>query len=73
MNKNREGYSDPTAEAAFARVMRAEMAKRMAEEDDAQRRVSAFMRLARDAAELAGLEIRGRITLADLKTGRTYF
>ena len=64
MNKNSEGYSDPTACDAVTKVMR--------EENERQRRVSAVIGILKNAADLAGFDLVNRVVLRDRKTGREY-
>ena len=64
MNKNSEGYIDPTACDAVTKVMR--------EEQERQRRVSAVIGIIKGTADLAGFDLIGRVALRDRKTGREY-
>ena len=64
MNKNSEGYSDPTAYKAVTKVMQ--------EERERQRRVGLLISVIRNIVDLAGFDLTSRITLKDRKTGREY-
>ena len=64
LNKNAEGYNDPTAYSAMTKVMR--------EERERQRRVNLLIGVIRNIADLAGFELTTRIALKDRKTGREY-
>lgn len=64
LNKNSEGYSDPTPCAAMTKVMR--------EENERQRRVSIVIGILKNAADLAGFDLVNRVVLRDRKTGREY-
>ena len=64
MNKNAEGYSDPTACNAITKVMR--------EEQERQRRVSLVVSIVKNVVDLAGFDLIARIALKDRKTGREY-
>lgn len=64
LNKNSEGYSDPTAHGAISKVER--------EENERQRRVSTVIGIMKSAADLAGFDLMNRVVLRDRKTGREY-
>lgn len=64
LNKNSEGYSDPTACNAVTKVMR--------EEQERLRRVTAVVGILKSAADLAGFDLVNRVVLRDRKTGREY-
>lgn len=64
MNKNSEGYSDPTAYKAMKKVLR--------EEDENQKRISAVINIIKNVADLAGFDLVSRVVLKDRKTGREY-
>lgn len=68
MDKNAEGYPDPTAGEAYKNIMREERAA------DGERlfKVSALIPILRATAELAGFDIIGRIPLRDRETGKEY-
>jgi len=68
MYKNQEGYPDPTAGAAYSAI-RQEERKR---EADCLAAISALIPIMKGAAELAGFEVVGRITLKDKTTGKEY-
>ena len=68
MYKNQEGYPDPTAGAAYSAI-RQEERKR---EADRLAAISALIPIMKGAAELAGFEVGGRITLKDKTTGKEY-
>ncbi|MCI8351896.1 MAG: hypothetical protein HFJ86_12165 [Oscillospiraceae bacterium] len=65
MDKNAEGYSDPTAGTALRNIDREQEADRLA-------LISALMPLLKKQADIVGFEIIGRITLKDKETGREY-
>ena len=64
LNKNAEGYSDPTAYNAMSKVMR--------EERERQRRIGIVINIIKNVADLAGFDLVSRIALKDRKTGREY-
>ena len=64
LNKNAEGYSDPTAYNAMSKVMR--------EERERYRRVGIVINIIKNVADLAGFDLVSRIALKDRKTGREY-
>lgn len=68
MFRNQEGYSDPTAGQAMAKIRREEQ-QREAERIQA---IGSLMSIIRQAADLAGMEIVGRITFRDKETGKEY-
>lgn len=68
MYKNQEGYHDPTAGQAMANIRREEK-QREAERVQA---IGALMSIIRQASDLAGMEIVGRITFRDKETGKEY-
>ena len=65
MHRNHEHYADPTAGAAFDNIA-------AAENEEAQNRIKALMKIIRPAADMAGFEIAQRIVLRDKLTGREY-
>ena len=68
MNKNGEGYVDPTPGAAFGNI-RTEEHKR---EADRLSVISNLIPIMKNTAELAGFEVVGRIVLKDKHTGKEY-
>lgn len=64
LNRNAEGYRDPTAEAALSAVIR--------EETEQQRRLNALIYVLKFTIDAAGFELIHRIELRDKKTGREY-
>ena len=64
LNKNSEGYTDPTAHDAISKVMR--------EEQERQHRVSIVIGILKSAADLAGFDLGNRVVLRDRKTGKEY-
>lgn len=68
MDKNIEGYSDPTAGQAWGNIRRAE------KQQEAERltAISALIPIMKQTAELVGFEVVGRITLKDKATGKEY-
>lgn len=68
MDKNAEGYADPTAGGAWNNIIEKERrreAARMAV-------ISNLIPILKQTAELAGFEVVGRITLKDKATGKEY-
>lgn len=68
MDKNSEGYSDPTAGQAWGNIRRAE------KQQEAERltAISALIPVMKQTAELVGFEVVGRIILKDKATGKEY-
>lgn len=64
LNKNSEGYADPTAHDAISKVVR--------EENERQRRVSAVIGVIKSVVDLAGFDLMNRVVLKDRKSGREY-
>lgn len=68
MYKNAEGYSDPTPGTALGNILRDERQK----ETDRLAVIGRLIQVMKGAAELAGFEVVGRITLKDKTTGKEY-
>lgn len=68
MNKNGEGYSDPTPGAAWSNMRREERQR----EAERLATISNLIPIMKQTAELAGFEVIGRITLRDKETGKEY-
>lgn len=68
MNKNGEGYIDPTPGAAFGNIRREEHKR----EADRLSVISNLIPIMKNTAELAGFEVVGRIVLKDKHTGKEY-
>lgn len=68
MDRNAEGYHDPTAFEACKNIIKEERAA----EGDRLYKIGLLIPILRDAAELAGFEIIGRIPLRDIETGKEY-
>lgn len=68
MYKNAEGYPDPTAGAAYNAIRQEERQR----EADRLAAISTLIPVMKGAAELAGFEVVGRITLKDKATGKEY-
>lgn len=68
MDKNSEGYADPTAGQAWGNMRRAE------KQQEAERltAISNLIPVIKQTAELVGFEVVGRITLKDKTTGKEY-
>lgn len=68
MNKNGEGYSDPTPGAAWSNIRREER------QQEAERlsAISSLIPVMKQTAELVGFEVIGRIALRDKETGKEY-
>lgn len=62
--QNGEGYTDPTAFAALAPIIR--------EEAEHQKRVNALIYVLKYIIRAAGFELLNRIEIKDTKTGREY-
>lgn len=72
MDKNAEGYPDPTAGQAYKNIVKEERAKAYAEEKERLDKISSLIPILRATAELAGFDILGRIPLKDRETGKEY-
>lgn len=68
MDKNNEGYHDPTAGAAWNNMRREERRQ----EAERLSMISSLVPVMKQTAELAGFEVVGRITLKDKATGKEY-
>lgn len=68
MDRNGEGYPDPTAGAAH-RNMQKEKQRR---EEQRQAAINSLIPIMKEVAALAGFEVVGRITLRDRFTGKEY-
>ena len=68
MEKNSEGYLDPTAGAAWNNMRREERRQ----ETERLSMISNLIPVMKQTAELAGFEVIGRITLKDKATGKEY-
>ena len=68
MNKNAEGYPDPTAGMAWRNIRKEENRKEM----EKAAVISSLVLIIKQTAELAGFEIVGRIALKDKRTGKEY-
>lgn len=68
MNKNGEGYIDPTASQAWNNIRRAEKQQ----ETERLIVISSLIPIMKQTADLAGFEVVGRIILRDKKTGKEY-
>lgn len=68
MNKNGEGYVDPTPGDAFGNIRREEHKR----EADRLSVISNLIPIMKNTAELAGFEVVGRIVLKDKHTGKEY-
>lgn len=68
MYRNQEGYPDLTAGAAYSAIRQEERQR----EADRLSAISALIPVIKGAAELAGFEVVGRITLKDKTTGKEY-
>ena len=63
--KHAEHYADPTPAAALKNIYAKEEADRL-------RKISAMMATLKQAADLAGLEVVGRVVFRDKSTGKEY-
>lgn len=68
VNKNGEGYPDPTFGGAWGNIRREEKQK----EAERLAMTSNLIPVMKQTAELAGFEVVGRITLRDKGTGKEY-
>lgn len=68
MDRNSEGYKDPTAGTAYENI-RKEERKKEAERTAA---ISALIPIMKQVAALAGFDITERIVLRDRETGKIY-
>lgn len=64
MNKNSEGYSDPTAYNGMRSIIR--------EENEQAKRVTVLIGTLKTIIDLAGFDLLARIEVRDRKTGREY-
>lgn len=60
LHNNSEGYSDPTAYAAYKKL------------DIEERRFRKLLKMIFQLCEIAGFDLVGRITLVDKRTGKTW-
>lgn len=65
LNRNAEHYADPTPAAALKNIYAKEEADRL-------RKISTMMATLKQAADLAGLEVVGRVVFRDKSTGKEY-
>lgn len=68
MDKNSEGYHDPTAGTAWNNMRREERRQ----ETERLNMIGNLIPVMKQTAELAGFEVVGRITLKDKTTGKEY-
>lgn len=68
MEKNGEGYPDPTAGTAWNNMRREERRQ----ETERLNMIGNLIPVMKQTAELAGFEVVGRITLKDKTTGKEY-
>ena len=68
MEKNSEGYPDPTAGTAWNNMRREERRQ----ENERLSMISSLIPVMKQTAKLAGFEVVGRITLKDKATGKEY-
>lgn len=65
LNRNAEHYADQTPAAALKNIYAKEEADRL-------RKISTMMATLKQAADLAGLEVVGRVVFRDKATGKEY-
>lgn len=65
LNRNAEHYADPTPAASLKNIYAKEEADRL-------RKISTMMATLKQAADLAGLEVVGRVVFRDKATGKEY-
>lgn len=68
MDKNAEGYADPTAGGAWNNIREKERRKEAAR----MTVINNLIPILKQTAELAGFEVVGRITLRDKASGKEY-
>lgn len=68
MERNSEGYKDPTANAAIEKIVKEEHIQ----EVERMAVISGIITVIKKAAELVGFEVVGRIVLKDKRTGKVY-
>lgn len=68
MDKNGEGYADPTAGGAWNNIRREERRR----DADTMDTISRLIPVMKQTAELAGFEVVGRIVLRDKATGKEW-
>lgn len=68
MERNSEGYKDPTATAAISNITREEHKREVAR----MAVMSQIIDIIKNMADLVGFEIVGRIVLKDKTTGKEY-
>lgn len=68
MDKNGEGYSDPTVKGSWDNICQTKRQYDAKVMD----RISRVISVIKSVAEIAGFEIVGRITLKDKKTGKEW-
>jgi hypothetical protein len=68
MDRNAEGYADPTPGEAYKNIRRAEQAA----ESECLSKINSLIHVLKATAALAGFDIIGRISLRDRKTGKEY-
>ena len=72
LDRNAEGYHDPTPGEVFKKLSQEEREQEHAAEGERLSRVSGLVPVLRTMADLAGFEIIGRIPLRDKATGKEY-
>lgn len=68
MDRNAEGYADPTPGEAYKNMKRAERAA----DKERLSKIRSLIQIIKAMAALAGFDIIGRISLRDRKTGKEY-
>lgn len=68
MDRNAEGYADPTPGEAYKNMKRAERAA----EKERLSKIRSLIQILKATADLAGFDIIGRIRLKDKETGKEY-
>lgn len=72
MDRNSEGYPDPTAGEAYENIMKAERAEEYAREGERLAAITKLIPIIKQTAELVGFEVIERIALKDKATGKEY-
>lgn len=72
MDRNAEGYADPTAGGAWNNIRKEERREERRRDTEAMETISRLIPIMKQTAELAGFEVVGRIALKDKATGKEW-
>lgn len=72
MDRNAEGYADPTAGGAWSNIRKEERREERRRDAEAMETISHLIPVMKQTAELAGFEVIGRIALKDKATGKEW-